>query len=155
MVDTLLRVRSQMLLVLVSFALAAAACTIPQPLLTPQPIAGAATPAQTRVAIVRALLENDYVLDSEKPGVILARYSRSDWTYLVEIAYSNEVTIRYVSSKNLQYGTSENGATVIHRGYNNRVLHLSKEIGKEIMIARVTDTLPPVASPPPAEVVPD
>jgi hypothetical protein len=140
---------------MVSLALAATACLAPRPLLNPPPIAGAATPAQTRVAILRALVENNYILESEKQGEIHARYSRSDWTFLVEIAYSNEVTIRYVSSTNLRYGTAEDGTTVIHRGYNNRVLHLSKEIGKEIMIARVTDTLPPVASPPPAEVVPD
>ena len=153
MPKTTLHGRSRVLFLLVSLAVAAAACTT-QPLVTPQPLAAAGSPAQTRVAILRALAENDWILESERVGEIVARYSRSDWTVLVQIAYSNEVSIRYVSSVNLEYGTSKDGTPVIHRGYNRRVQRLSKEIGTEILIARVTDSLPPVAAPPPAEAQP-
>ena len=123
--------------------------------LDPAAVRGRSTPQQTRVAILRALSGGNWVLESEKPGEILARFSRSEWTMLVEIAYSNEVSIRYLSSMNLRYGIGRTAGTVIHRGYNNRVMRLSKEISKEIMIARATDSPPPDASPPPGEVVPD
>ena len=146
--------RSRVLVLLVSLAVVAAACTTPRPLVNPPPIVAAGSPAQTRVAILRALLESNWVLESERAGEMIARYSRSDWTMVVQIAYSNEVSIRYLSSENLKYGTSKNGTPVIHRGYNSRVQRLSKVIGMEIMIARATDTLPPVAAPPPAEAQP-
>jgi len=154
MLKTTLHGRSRVLFLLVSLALAAVACATPQPLLNPAPIAAAGSPAQTRVAILRGLAESNWVLESERVGEIVARYSRSDWTMLVQIAYSNEVSIRYVSSVNLEYGTSRNGTPVIHRGYNSRVQRLSKVIGTEIMIARAADSLPPVAAPPPGEARP-
>ena len=69
---------------------------------------------------------------------------------VVAIDYSNQVSLRYVSSENLKYG-SANGTAIIYRGYNKRVQRLSKAIGKQIMIARAAGTLPAVASPPPGD----
>lgn len=146
--------RSRAILFLVSLALAALACASPQPLVNPPPIGAAANPLQTRVAILRALAENHWILESEYMGEMVARYNRSDWTMLVKIAYANEVSIRYLSSENLDYGKLQNGTPVIHRGYNARVQRLARAIGTEIMIARAADSLPPVAAPPPSEAQP-
>jgi hypothetical protein len=131
---------------LVSLALiAAAACTAP--LVTPRPILAAATPDQTRAAILRALIENRYMVEADQPGEIVARYTKPDWNMVLEIAYSNEVSVRYVSSENLKYATSK-GGPIIRRGYNKRVQHLSNEIATEIAIVRATNALPAVAAPP-------
>jgi hypothetical protein len=147
MSKTTLLGRSRVLFLLVPLALAAACTT--KPLVTPRPLAATGSPEQTRVAILRALVGNNWVLESERMGEIVARYGGSSWNMVVEIAYSNEISIRYVSSENLDFET-EDGTPVIHSGYNARVLRLSKEIEKEIMIARLTDSLPPVAAPPAA-----
>jgi len=135
--------------------LAAVACASPQPLVDPKPIAAASTPVQTRVAILRALAHNGYVVESEREGVVIARYGERNWNMVIEVAYSNEVTIRYVSSEGIDYGKSDEGVTVIHGGYNLRVKKLAKEIGTEITIARITETPPPVGAPPPSLPKPD
>ncbi len=143
-------IRPRALLVIVGLALlAATACIGPKPLVNPPPIGAAATPAQTRVAILRALAWGGWVLEADKPGAMVARFRDDDWNMLIEIDYSNEIMIRYVSSENLDYGTSKEGVVVIHRGYNLRTQKLAKAIGTEVMIARATE-LPPVAAPPPA-----
>lgn len=123
---------------------------ITKPLLTPPPVAANAAADETREAILRALLHNRWELLSDQPGEMTARFSRADWTMVVQIAYSNEVSIRYVSSQNLGYELSKEGTPMIHRGYNTRVLSLSRAIGTEVRIARAMTTLPPVAAPPPA-----
>ena len=106
------------------------------------PVLAAETPAQTRAAILRALIEYDYVVVSEQPGEIVARYSKPERNMVVAIDYSNEIRVRYVSSENLDYEADE-GVTVIHGGYNKRVDRLSKRIGTEVAIVRATSTLPP------------
>jgi len=148
-------VRSRALLAIGSLALlATVACASPQPLVNPAPIAAASTPQQTRVAVLRALAHKGYTLESERAGDVVARYSERNWHMVIEIAYSNEVTIGYVSSENLDYGKSDKGVTVIHRGYNTRVQQLAKEIGTEVTIARITDTPPPAGTPPPVAAPP-
>jgi len=142
--------RVRTLILLVSLALAVVACRTPQPLVDPPPIAAAESSAQTRAAILRALVESHYRVESEEAGRIIARYSQSEWTMVVAVDYSNRVAVRYVSSASLDYGT-DNGTPVIHRGYNARVQRLSNMIGTEIAIARAGDELPPVAAPPPGK----
>ena len=144
------RSRAWLLFLAVSLAVGAAGCKT-RPLVAPAPILAAETPEQTRAAILRALIESDYVIVGEKPGEIVARYRGRDWNMVVAVDYSNEVTVRYVSSEGLDYGSAK-GVPVIHRGYNKRVQDLSDEIGTEIAIARATSLLPPVAMPPPGEV---
>ena len=146
MPNTSSRSRFRAFLLLASLALAAAGC-MTEPLVAPPPVLAAETPAQTRAAILRALIEHDYVVVSEQPGEIVARYSKTEWNMVVAIDYSNEVRVRYVSSENLDYG-SEKGVTVIHGGYNKRVDRLSKRIGTEVAILRAASALPPVAAPP-------
>jgi len=140
--------RARALILLVSLALAASACRTPQPLVDPKPIAAAESSAQTRAAILRALIEGNYTVESEEAGRIIARYGGSKWNMVVAVDYSNQVAVRYLSSENLEYGT-KNGTPVIHPGYNKRVQRLTREIGTEISIARAGDELPPVAAPPP------
>jgi hypothetical protein len=121
-----------------------------KPLVTPSPIPAAETPAQTRAAILEALIENDYEVLSEKPGEIVARYGEREWNMVVAVDYAGEIALRYVSSENLSYG-SKDGVPVIHPGYNKRLKDLSKEIASEVWISRATSPLPPVATPPPVE----
>jgi hypothetical protein len=134
----------------VSLALAAGGCQMTKPLVAPPPVLAAQTPAQTRAAILEALIESDYQVISEGPGEIVARLAEREWNMVVAVDYANEITIRYVSSAQLSYG-SEDGVPVIHPGYNKRVKDLSKQIAKEVAISRAASPLPPVASPPPVE----
>jgi hypothetical protein len=146
-------VRARVLILLVSLALAAAGCRTPQPLVDPSPVAAAESSGLTRAAILRALTESHYTVESEEVGRIIARYGGSKWNMVVAIDYSNQVAVRYVRSENLHYGT-KNGTPVIHPGYNKRVQRLARVIGTEIAIARVGDELPPVAAPPPSNARP-
>jgi hypothetical protein len=146
--------RPRALFLLVLLALALVACAS-RALLTPPPMGGAGTPEKTRQAILRALGENRWTLMSDKEGEIVARYGASDWDMVVQIAYQNEVSIRYVSSRNLDYGINEQGVPVIHRGYNRRVEKLSRLIDREITVARAIDALPPVGAAPKMEPIPE
>jgi len=118
------------------------------PLVDPQPIAASETPDQTRVAVVRALMRNRWVIESERPGEITARLDGRDWNIVVAVHYANQVAVSYVSSQNLDYEISD-GTARIHEGYNVRVKKLSDEIGLQIAMQRATET-PAVAAPPPA-----
>ena len=138
------------LLIAVSLALATGGCQMTKPLVAPPPVLAAETPAQTRTAVLRALIDNDYEVISDKPGEIVARYGEREWNMVVAVDYANQISIRYVSSEELSYG-SKDGVPVIHPGYNKRVNKLSKEIGREVAMSRATSPLPPVAAPPPVE----
>jgi len=118
------------------------------PLVDPQPIAASETPEQTRVAVVRGLMRNRWVIQSERPGEITARLDGGGWNIVVAVHYADRVSVSYVSSKNLDYETS-NGAARIHKAYNARVRKLSDEIALQIAMQRATE-LPAVAAPPPA-----
>jgi len=118
------------------------------PLVDPPAIAASETPEQTRVAVVRALMRNRWVIESESPGEIIARLDGRGWNIVVAVHYANQVSLSYVSSQNLDYETS-NGAAHIHKGYNARVRRLSDEIGLQIAMQRATEP-PAVAAPPPA-----
>jgi hypothetical protein len=72
----------------------------------------------------------------------------------VAIAYSNEVSLRYLGSEGIDYGISPEGVPVIHRGYNERAQRLSDWIAREIAISDVSSELPE-AAPPAGEVEPD
>lgn len=146
--------RPRALFLLALLGLALVACSS-RALLTPPPMAGVGTPEKTRQAILRALGENRWTLLSDKEGEIVARYGASDWDMVVEIAYQNEVSIRYVSSRNLDYGVNEKGIPVIHRGYNRRVEKLAMLIDREITVSRAVDALPPVGEAPKLEPIPE
>lgn len=141
--------RSRLLVLAIAVALAAAACTT-KPLADPRPLAAQGAPEQTRVAILRALVENGWAVESEQPGKVVTRYGGPGWNMVVAIDYADQITIHYVSSENLDYEISDDGIARIHRGYNNRVRRISEEIGKEIMSASIIESLPPVAAPPAA-----
>lgn len=149
MPNTTSRNRAFLLFFAVALALGAAGCKT-RPLVAPAPVLAAENPAQTRAAILRALIENNYAVVSEQPGEVVARYRGRNWNMVVAVDYSNQVTVRYVSSEGLGYG-GKDGTPVIHRGYNSRVQDLSDEIATEIAIARASSALPPVAAPPPGQ----
>jgi hypothetical protein len=145
------RIRVRVRVLLVSLALATLGCKT-VPLVDPHSIQAAETPAETRAAILRALtVGGGYGVVSDQPGLIVARYAQPGWNMVVAIAYSNEVSLRYVSSVGLDYAISE-GVPVIHKGYNERVQRLSEVIASEIAIARVTNAISPPSL---EEVAPD
>lgn len=146
--------RAFLLLFVVSLAVAAAGCRT-KPLVDPRPIAATGTPAQTRAAILRALkIDRHWSVVSEQPSEVVARFADRDWYMVVAIAYSNEVSVRYLSSGGIDYAIA-NGVPVIHEGYNERVQQLSNWIAREIAIAHVSSELPDVPPPPLGEVAPD
>lgn len=143
-------IRTPVLLLALSLAVAAAiatGCVAPTPLADPRPFAAAPTPAQTRVAILRTLVQSNWTIESETAGEIVAKYGSPEWNMVVAIDYADQVSMHYVSSENLDYDTSK-GAPTIHAGYNKRVQTLADQIGKEIALARIMSDLPPVAAPP-------
>lgn len=140
------RSRGRVLVFLVSLALAAAGCKT-QPLVDPRSIWAAETPAQTHAAILRALtIDPRWAVVSEQPGEIVARFAQAGWAMVVAIAYSNEVSVRYLDSQGIDYASVE-GVPVIHSGYNRRAQRLSDWIAKEIAISRVRPALPEVTEP--------
>jgi hypothetical protein len=125
-----------------SFALAAAGCKT-VPLVDPRPILAADTPEQTRAAILRALMiDKRWAVVSDQPGEIVVRFGQPDWSMAVAIAYSNEVSLRYVGSEGIDYAITPEGVPVIHRGYNERAQRLSDWIAREIAISDVSSELP-------------
>jgi len=118
----------------------------------PRPIATSETPEQTRTAIVRALMRQRWVVESEHPGEIVARLDGRGWNMVVAIHYAEQVTVSYLSSQNLDYDTTE-GSPRIHKGYNARATKLADEINLQIAMQRATE-MPSVAAPPPAAAPP-
>ena len=149
------RICGRVLLELMSLALAAAVgCTV-VPLVDPQPILAADTPAETRAAILRALkIDKNWEVVSDQPGEIVARFARPDWSMAVAIAYANEVSFRYVGSEAIDYAISPEGVPVIHHGYNERAQRLADWIAREIAISDVSSEIPE-AAPPAGGVAPD
>ncbi len=127
--------------------LVASGCASRVPLADPYPIATSTTPAQTRIAIVRALVQSNWTVQSEQPGRIIAHFGSSAWSMTVAIDYADEIAVRYQSSENLDYDASD-GVPTIHAGYNKRVQRLGKRIANEIVIASDPYALPPIAAPP-------
>jgi hypothetical protein len=149
------RRRAFLLFLAVPLALAAAGCKT-VPLVDPRPILAAETPAQTRAAILRALMiDRRWAVVSDQPGEIVARFGQPDWSMAVAIAYSNEVSLRYAGSEGIDYAISPEGVPVIHKGYNERAQRLSDWIAREIGFASVSSALPEVAPPSLGEVAPD
>lgn len=112
------------------------------------------TPDLTRKAIVRALINLEYMVDEESPGRIRARYEQNSWTMVVDITYAQDVAIQYADSIGLGFKV-EKDKSYIHRGYNSRVQELAKEIQRQIMIAGLEERQMPAApahagTPPPA-----
>jgi hypothetical protein len=139
----------------VSMTLAAAGCKT-VPLVDPRPIPAAESPAQTRAAILRALkVGDDWVVVSDRPGEIVARIARADWSMAVSIAYSNELSVSYLGSDGIDYAISPEGVPVIHKGYNERAQRLSDWIAREIAIGDVSSALSEVDPLPDGELTPE
>lgn len=115
--------------------LAALACSS-APLVNPEPISGASTPALTHAAVVRAVVYTGWTVVSQKPGEVVARLDRGAWDIVVGIDYGEQISIHYVSSDNLGYDGSSNPPT-IHAGYNKRVDRLMNAIAREVVLAGI------------------
>jgi len=125
-----------------------------QPIVEPHPVLAAGNPADTRAAILRSLLREEWILEADQPGEIVANKGGSKWQIVVAIRYGEQVALSYQSSRGLDYQDTQ-GDPRIHRGYNGRVQELMDEIAKEITLVRATRPLPAIAAPPaPAEAGP-
>ncbi|MAE67859.1 MAG: hypothetical protein CMJ18_26695 [Phycisphaeraceae bacterium] len=103
-------------------------------LVDPAPIQYESTGSKkTRNAIVRAMANRGWTVQSESSGEIVARnLVRGKHEVVVRITYSrDEVDIAYVSSRNMKYDGS---AQTIHKNYNNWVQFLAEDIRRELTI---------------------
>lgn len=103
-------------------------------LVNPEPVAPARTPGRTEAAILRAVWYSHWTVESQKPGEVVARLARGSWEMVVAIDYGEQISIRYVSSHNLDYDGSSHPPR-IHAGYNKRVKRLMETIEHEVVLA--------------------
>ncbi len=76
----------------------------------------------------KALLARRWMIEKESPGMIQARYVRSQISCTIKITYTgHQVKIDYVDSQNLKY--SKKGETErIHRKYQLWIQNLERDI---------------------------
>lgn len=103
-----------------------------RPLLDPSPIA-VSTKSDVKDAIKNALKMYEWVIESEKLGVIVARQNRRSHSATVQITYnSKEVRIAYLDSNNLNYGLDKMGQRRIHATYQRWIDNLVKSISSQV-----------------------
>lgn len=109
------------------------ACNRTVPLRNPSFEVQSKGPSQVQTAIKKALQNRRWVLLSEQPGVINARYSRgAKHQATIRIRYDkSKVDVTLVDSQNLQQGSGEGGA-VIHKTYDNWIRNLENDIYFEL-----------------------
>lgn len=103
-----------------------------RPLEDPSPIT-VSTKADVKDAIKNALKMYEWVIESEKPGVIVARQNRRAHSATVQITYdSKQVRISYLDSNNLNYGIDRMGQRRIHATYQRWIDNLVKSISSQV-----------------------
>ena len=119
------------------FAAAAvlAACAA-EPMVSPPTVAIPANVPASEVERIIAV-QNEWTVTERKPGLIMLRYSPRDFWVNTAVTYdSQQITITYVDSNNLEYGT-ENGRPVIHPNYNRWVNNLAHDLRAQLAAAQV------------------
>lgn len=83
---------------------------------------------QIPTAIKRALVGRGWKILDTKKGEIKAKLMIRDHSCTILVTYDkNQITLDYVSSKNLGYQVKK-GKRLIHRNYNNWIVNLEKDI---------------------------
>jgi hypothetical protein len=100
------------------------------PLVDRPPIAipAGVTPEQVANAVHSAFLHRGWSIADEQPGRVEGVITRKDHVVRVAIGYdAQQVTIRYVSSQNMDYAQGPHGPQ-IHRKYLRWVKYLDEDI---------------------------
>lgn len=121
-------------------AFAGAASAAGAPLVDPMPIMLPAGIDERAVvlAIKRGLAGRDWQVIGEQPGRIDADINvRNKHNARIRIDYNErDVTIRYVSSINLDYST-QTGVATIHRNYSRWINFLQDDINRNLRVSQV------------------
>lgn len=112
-----------------------------QPLLRPAPIYSPLGAEQNRQAILRGMTAHRWVLVSEEPGIVTARYDKRHagrFVATVDLVYDDDgIEIRYRDSHGLLCDTVDRPCETIHRAYNRWVVQLSRDIEYGVQTVRL------------------
>lgn len=134
-----------------TFGLAMTACGGARYLMNPNPVPANVDPQITRAAILRAMAEKQWSVQSEVYGEIIARLQARAHTLVVRIKYDpQQVTLTYVDSTNMKYERLADGRERIHKKYTQWTQALMSAIQKNLSSAPMAmQTMPPPPPPPP------
>jgi hypothetical protein len=147
------------LLALVLCLVGVVGCSHTVPVQNPAPIAAAASPDATEMAILDALPRRRWTAEDVKPGRIVAFLPVKGFLVRVEIVYdANQVRIQYLNSDNLGEHQDASGQTQVHANVNKWMQTLAATIQRSMATVPSAPPPPPPASggelPPAAGVVP-
>lgn len=120
-------------------------CAHGVPVMNPDPIAAAATPETTEMAILDALPRRRWTAEDVKLGRIVAFLPIKSYLVRAEIVYDqNQVRILYVSSDNLREEMGPDGQVYAHKAVNKWLKVLALDIARSL--ANTAGTAPVVAT---------
>jgi hypothetical protein len=106
-------------------------------MLHPTPIVSTLTAEKNRHIVLDSLASRRWVVESERPGEVIAVFQRGQHRARVRITYKNQIQISYVDSENLKCEPAEGGGcTYIHRAYNRWVHNLDRDIAAHVAAGR-------------------
>lgn len=107
-------------------------------MLHPPVVASGLPQKDDRQLVLETLAEYEWVVESEEPGAIVARYTKGRASATVRITYgAGDIQIAYVDSQNLKCQPAPTGGcTTIHKAYNRWVNNLYRDIGMRVAARR-------------------
>jgi len=107
-------------------------------LLRPPVVASNLSARDDRQVILDALAAREWIVESEEPGALVARYTRGRHSASVRVSYgSGNIQIAYVDSQDLKCKPAPGGdCTTIHKAYNRWVNNLYRDIGARVAARR-------------------
>jgi hypothetical protein len=107
-------------------------------LLQPPSITSNLSAEQNHHIVLDSLASRRWMVESEKPGEIIAVYSRRQHRARVRITYTKSaIQIGYVDSENLDCEPApEGGCLSINRAYNRWVVNLNQDIANHVAVGR-------------------
>ncbi len=119
--------------VLALCVLGVSGCAHGVPVMNPDPIAAAATPETTEMAILDALPRRRWTAEDVKPGRIVAFLPVKSYLVRAEIVYDqNQVRIHYVNSDNLSEEMGPDGRVYAHKAVNKWLRVLAVDIARSL-----------------------
>jgi hypothetical protein len=101
--------------------------------MNPDPIAAAATPEVTEMAVLDALPRRRWVPEEVQPGRIVASLPVKSYLVRAEVVYDqNQVRIRYLNSDNLDEEIGPDGQIYAHKAVNKWLKVLALDIARAL-----------------------
>lgn len=121
-------------------------CAHTAPVMNPDPIAAAATPETTEMAILDALPRRRWTAEDVQPGRIVAFLPVKSYLVRAEIVYDqNQVRIRYMNSDNLNEEVGADGQVYAHKVVNKYLKVLALDVARSL--ANTANSAPIAAAP--------